>query len=213
MPNWIYWIFLQKSKYEPSDQVLNIFHNFDPPYWIRHCEFWKSNIIIGFSDPKNLSTANLSGVGTFLMINVRRIGSAILNFEKKYQKWIQRTQKSNYHQFYQDPNIFGNFGPPFWIRPCEFWKSNKKIGFSDSKNPTVTTFIKVRKFLITFVRHIGSVILNFENPISDLDSANSKTLTYSQIHKESLLPLKTGIEVADLKITWRQRSITTSFSP
>ena len=80
----------------------------------------------------------------------------------QYQNWIQRPQKPKYHQFYQGSNIFDNFGPRYWIRFFEFWKSNIRFGFNDPRNLSIISFIKIRTFLIILVRHIGCAILNFE---------------------------------------------------
>ena len=60
-----------------------------------------------------------------------------------------------------------------------------QIVHSRSQTSRDTNFCQNRTIFRICVRHIGSAILNFENPISDSDSATSKTTIY-QITVESM---------------------------
>ena len=71
---------LQKPKYEQSDEVLNIFDNIGPPYWIRYFKFWQSNVRFGFNDPRYLIITDFIQIQTFSIFQVRHIRTTILNF-------------------------------------------------------------------------------------------------------------------------------------
>ena len=56
---------------------------------------------------------------------------------------------------------------PYWIRHFEFRKSDVKFVISDLKNLGVLSYMKIVGFPKYYVRHIGSAILNSENPMSN----------------------------------------------
>ena len=56
---------------------------------------------------------NLIEFEIFWIVLVLYIGSAILNFENPISDLYSAIQKPKYHQFYQGPNIFDNFRPPY----------------------------------------------------------------------------------------------------
>ena len=55
--------------------------------------------------------------------------------------------------------------PPYWVRYFEFRKSDVKFVISDLKNLGVQSYVKIFGFPKYYVRHIGSAILNSENPM------------------------------------------------
>ena len=57
--------------------------------------------------------------------------------------------------------------PPYWIRHFDKWKSDVKFVISNPKSPAVQSSTKIVGFPKYYVRHIGSAILNSENPMSD----------------------------------------------
>ena len=70
-----------KSKYHQFYPDPNIYNISGPPYWMRHFEFLESKIRFGISDSRNLSITNFIQIRTFLIFQVRHIGSAILHFK------------------------------------------------------------------------------------------------------------------------------------
>ena len=93
-------------RYEQSDQVLNIFDNIGPPYWIRHFEFWQSNFRFGFNDPTNLSITNFIQIWPFQMFQVRHIRSAILKFENSTFDLDSPTPKTVPLEIRRDSEVF-----------------------------------------------------------------------------------------------------------
>ena len=61
--------------------------NFGPPYWISHFEFSKSNTRFG-------SIINFIQIQTFLIFQIYRIVSAILNFENSNSDLDSATSKT-----------------------------------------------------------------------------------------------------------------------
>ena len=111
----------------------------------------------------------LMNLNRFHKFYVCHIRSAIRNSENIIWCQIrnQRPQKPWSTKFHENRWVSKILCLPYWVRHLEFRKSDVKVVISDRKNLKVLSSTKILAFPKYYVRHIGSAILNFENPISN----------------------------------------------
>ena len=121
--------------------------------WTETSETSKHRILIKLNRFRNFMSAILNP-----LYGILKIQFGIRN------QWHQKPSSTELCENRRVPKISC---PPYWTRHFEKWKSDVKFVISDLKNLGAQSSTKIVGFLKYYVHHVGSAILNSENPMSN----------------------------------------------